>query len=783
MMLFAGQLTAQWNWQQPRPQGNDLWKVSFAPLSTTGWAVGGAGVIAVTSDAGATWTVQESGVDDFLRGTCAVSVSQAWAVGDNGRVLLTNDGGMSWSSQASGTTAGINQLYAVSASEAWFVGDAGMIRHTANAGVTWSAQNSGSSNNINDVAFTSATNGICVGASKTVLRTTNGGVNWSQVSISGPGSYDLIGVYFLNASLGWAAGTFGSILRTTNGGVSWTRSTAVGSGADFNSVVFLDANTGYACGESGALVKSTNGGVSWSSVAVSSNGLESIAASAASVVAVGVFGDILQSTGGAFANVLSGSRATLNAVACAGSQDAWAVGEAGTILATTDGGATWTRQANGLVAASLYGAAATDAQHAWICGAGGLILRTTSGGAAWAPQTSGQSVALNGIDFPSASVGYAVGLSGKIIKTTNGGTTWGAIASGTLDDLNGIDMLTDSIGAAVGANGVILFTTNAGASWQRQSSFTQDALFSVTLSGDNGWICGDAGTILVTTDAGQTWDQVVTNQASPLFRIVQTSSNDLAAFGDAGLILRTTDAGASWTQERSHAMYSFYGAAAGGSTVHAVGDFGMALANGSYPTPVTFLSFTGTASGTLVHLQWETADERFNAGFDVQRLDAGRWHPVGFVPAYPVSKYRMRYSYNDDPEGATSVRYRLRQVDLDGACAYSPVLEVALGADGDGFGLGAGYPNPAAETISFEVLLPSSRAMGDVTGMTLRLYDARGGMVSDLTAALRDAAARAADSRRVTVTADRANFPEPGMYFIRLMTPNAAFTRPVLRVR
>ena len=112
ILLTASQTYSQWQWTNPKPQGNDLWNVHFAN-TTTGWAVGGGGTILKSTDAGATWSWQESYVNDFLRGVCAPTADQAWVVGDNGLVFHTNDGGNSWQQQSIATTEGINDVHAV----------------------------------------------------------------------------------------------------------------------------------------------------------------------------------------------------------------------------------------------------------------------------------------------------------------------------------------------------------------------------------------------------------------------------------------------------------------------------------------------------------------------------------------------------------------------------------------------------------------------------------------------------------------------------------------------
>ena len=72
-------------------------------------------------------------------------------------------------------------------------------------------------------------------------------------------------------------------------------------------------------------------------------------------------------------------------VAFADARHGWAVGKAGVVLATSDGGAGWTVQHRRAAAVCLLRVAATDARHAWAVGfagngASGLILATTDGG-------------------------------------------------------------------------------------------------------------------------------------------------------------------------------------------------------------------------------------------------------------------------------------------------------------------------------------------------------------------------------------------------------------------
>ena len=66
-------------------------------------------------------------------------------------------------------------------------------------------------------------------------------------------------------------------------------------------------------------------------------------------------------------------------------------------------------------------------------GTDGTILATSNGGATWKAQSSGTTETLYGVAFANASDGWAVGQIGTILATSNGGATWNAQNSGTTE--------------------------------------------------------------------------------------------------------------------------------------------------------------------------------------------------------------------------------------------------------------------------------------------------------------------------------------------------------------
>ena len=87
--------------------------------------------------------------------------------------------------------------------------------------------------------------------------------------------------------------------------------------------------------------------------------------------------------------------------------EGWAAGDVGTILHTTDGGATWANQASGTTE-PLNAVRFLDASHGWAVG--NVMLWTNDGGASW---HKGNSLFASnyGVDFVDLNNGWAVGIA------------------------------------------------------------------------------------------------------------------------------------------------------------------------------------------------------------------------------------------------------------------------------------------------------------------------------------------------------------------------------------
>ncbi len=112
---------------------------------------------------------------------------------------------------------------------------------------------------------------------------------------------------------------------------------------------------------------------------------------------------------------------------------------------------------------NLNGAILLGSGTGFVVGDTGTILKSTDAGATWSPLTSGTSTTLHGIYFLDPNAGVAVGDNGTILRTTDGGSGWQSIASGVKDSLRSVSF-NGTNGICGGDSQDILYSTDSGAS-------------------------------------------------------------------------------------------------------------------------------------------------------------------------------------------------------------------------------------------------------------------------------------------------------------------------------
>jgi photosystem II stability/assembly factor-like uncharacterized protein len=213
------------------------------------------------------------------------------------------------------------------------------------------------------------------------------------------------------------------------------------------------------------------------------------------------------------------------------------------IFRTTTGGTYWD-QLWGNVYTTLNSVSFSDPLHGTAVGRFGTVIRTNDGGVNWTPQTA-STYDLQGVNFINNNTGWIVGALGTIRKTTNGGVNWFNQQSPDTNKLFCVSFYNESYGSAVGADGIIINTTDGGFNWRRCESHVQVALNGVSqTSGYNITVVGNMGTIIRSNDGGNSFHiQPINNTNLTLFGVSFMNAYKGVTVGGSGNILRTTNAG------------------------------------------------------------------------------------------------------------------------------------------------------------------------------------------------------------------------------------------------
>ncbi len=142
--------------------------------------------------------------------------------------------------------------------------------------------------------------------------------------------------------------------------------------------------------------------------------------------------------------------------------------------------------------------------------------------------------------------------------------------------------------------------------------------------------------------------------------------------------------------------------------------------------PVELTSFTAAAEKNQVTLNWQTATETNNRGFEIQRRSSNSdFVTIGFVEGKGTSTNSSSYSYTDKNVDNQAFSYRLKQIDFDGSFEYSNIVEVDLSLPAD-FSISQNYPNPFNPSTSIRFALPVDAKV------SVMLYNSLGEVVENL---------------------------------------------------
>ena len=270
------------------------------------------------------------------------------------------------------------------------------------------------------------------------------------------------------------------------------------------------------------------------------------------------------------------------------------------------------------------------------------------------------------------------------------------------------------------------YTNNVTSSLRYNNQVGLTNVLGAVLEFDTQWAIEtdwDYGQIQLSTNNGTTWISLTgqyTNSGTgsfqpsgePLYDGTQSTwlheSIDISAYADQQITLR------------------FYFRTDGSQTFDGWYVDNVKVSVYSGIIPVELVSFTSSIINNSVNLNWITATELNNSGFDIEKsIDNSTWNKIGFVDGNGTSTEIHNYSFADQTPFVGTSYYRLKQIDFDGTTEYSNIIEVTFGAISE-FALDQNYPNP------FNPSTKINYSIKEKSNVELKIFDLLGSEIATL---------------------------------------------------
>ena len=300
--------------------------------------------------------------------------------------------------------------------------------------------------------------------------------------------------------------------------------------------------------------------------------------------------------------------------------------------------------------------------------------------------------------------------------------------------------------------------------------------------------------LLKSTDSGITWtnagnffapDDYITSLSSTINNALLCSATN---FGTEEGVYYSEDEGENWKKVFSTTASSIAQDSLG--FIYVGAEDGHLYRIHESTLPVELISFTARANGNDVTLNWTTATETNNKGFQVERKkEKGEniWEIIGFVEGSGTTAEARSYSYEDRNLEKGKYLYRLKQIDYDGTFEFSKTVEVEVNPIYK-FRLEQNYPNPFSKSSggntatvikfsipSFSIETQDPDKSGQVIAsqrVTLKIYNILGKEIATLVN-------KNLSAGEYEVKFDGSGFPS-GVYYYRLQSGNFAETKKMI---
>jgi photosystem II stability/assembly factor-like uncharacterized protein len=786
LMLLVPEIHSQWRPINNHTGSGWLNSVFFSD-DDHGWIAGDGGTILKFDSGLFNWNRVESGTTKSLRSIAFFNNEMGFSAGADGVLLYSSNRGNNWSNKSLGITNDLNKIFIYNESVAYIAGDNGLLLKTTNSGSNWFPVSTTSyTKDFLSVWFTSESIGFIGTDSSSLLKTTDGGATWTEIFFP-VGAWDpdeINSIFFTDNMNGYIGGGYHSpgssfMRKTTDGGQTWT---SVNISAMIRSFYFVDPDNGVITGgentwnrfltvKQGSSLKTQifhHEDYDIMSCFITPSGKGWAVGGGAAIFYTDDYSDNWRQIFYGTADTPEAIGASLDGNLFIGSER-YNFTEPGEVVqkgylnnrlfkdvtpyfGITGGGEDFRDL---VIVDSIIGYYITN----W-----GNVHKSTNGGYTWDYIfTPGDENA--GLFFVSRNTGWIY--KNEIHKTVNSGLTWTLQFTAPFD-ISDLRFVNPNTGYACGSdnssNGKVIKTTDGGNNWTILTIPAVGHLTAVAFSGpDTGIVAGWGNTLLKTYDGGETWItvsssleinvverysdkpiiarndnrlKIVNEKSKGVFKEIKVTSasnfldadfknNNAFAASDSGYVLVSTDYGNTWTKYlvgaevlevkydgKNHAI------ARTSSNVY-INEFLISI-------PVEMIAFSGYYSNEAVQLEWTTATEINNYGFEIQRKTENSWENIGFVEGNGTSSSTSNYIFIDNKlPSVDNISYRLKQMDFSGDFEYSSEINILL--PGKNYVLEQNYPNPFNPSTVIRYHIPETQhvqiAVTDILGRVVKMLE------------------------------------------------------------
>ena len=251
----------------------------------------------------------------------------------------------------------------------------------------------------------------------------------------------------------------------------------------------------------------------------------------------------------------SGTNENLYDIEFINDQTGWAVGDAGVVIKTTNGGTNWVNVQNpsGQLSPNLWTVVPIDSSIIYVTSGQDFAMKTINGGMNWdvihhCPNCNSSFI---GAYFLNKDTGWFLGAY-KVFRTYNGGLTLDSFSTPWFD-IYEIYFKDINTGIFTG-DGRVFKSIDRGETWFDTNIPVGGTFYmfrKLGISKNNVWVVGSSSPVFRSTDFCETWEIITPGQQIGGYTIDFVNDNTGYIGRSLNNLIKTTNGGYNWYQQQT----------------------------------------------------------------------------------------------------------------------------------------------------------------------------------------------------------------------------------------